>query len=56
MIVIPGQTVREGDVIVVLEAMKMEMQVTADVGGTVKHVPINPGIQVIAGQTLVSIS
>lgn len=53
--VIPGQTVREGDVIVVLEAMKMEMQVTADVGGTVKHVPINPGIQVIAGQTLASI-
>lgn len=54
--VIPGQNVREGDVIVVLEAMKMEMQVTADIGGTVKHVPINPGIQVIAGQTLVSIS
>ena len=48
----PGQTVEEGDVIVVLEAMKMEMQVTADVGGTVTHVSINPGVQVIAGQTL----
>ena len=48
----PGQTVEEGDVIVVLEAMKMEMQVTADVGGTVTHVSITPGVQVIAGQTL----
>ncbi|MCY3771027.1 MAG: biotin/lipoyl-binding protein [Gemmatimonadetes bacterium] len=48
----PGQTVEEGDVIVVLEAMKMEMQVTADVSGTVTHVSINPGVQVIAGQTL----
>ena len=50
--VAPGQTVEEGDVIVVLEAMKMEMQVTADVAGTVTHVSINPGVQVIAGQTL----
>ena len=50
--VVPGQTVEEGDVIVVLEAMKMEMQVTADVAGTVTHVSINPGVQVIAGQTL----
>lgn len=48
----PGQTVEEGDVIVILEAMKMEMQVTADVGGTVTHVSITPGVQVIAGQTL----
>ncbi|MDD9949828.1 MAG: acetyl-CoA carboxylase biotin carboxyl carrier protein subunit [candidate division Zixibacteria bacterium] len=36
----------------VLEAMKMEMEVTADVAGTVTHVSINPGVQVIAGQTL----
>ena len=50
--VAPGQAVEEGDVIVVLEAMKMEMQVTADVAGTVTHVSINPGVQVIAGQTL----
>lgn len=50
--VAPGQTVEEGDVIVVLEAMKMEMQVTADVAGTITHVSINPGVQVIAGQTL----
>ena len=48
----PGQSVEEGDVIVVLEAMKMEMEVTADVGGNVTHVSINPGVQVIAGQTL----
>lgn len=48
----PGETVEEGDVIVVLEAMKMEMEVTADVGGIVTHVSINPGVQVIAGQTL----
>ena len=53
--VAPGQTVEEGDVIVVLEAMKMEMEVTADVGGTITHVSINPGVQVNAGQTLASI-
>ena len=53
--VTPGQLIEAGDVIVVLEAMKMEMQVTADIGGTVRVVSTNPGAQVIAGQTLASI-
>ena len=38
-----GETVAEGDPILVLEAMKMEMQITAPVGGKVTSISVNPG-------------
>ena len=39
----PGQMVSAGDVLVVLEAMKMEIEVSAPVSGTVKTVPATVG-------------
>ena len=39
----PGQAVKAGDVLVVLEAMKMEIEVSAPVDGTVKSVSATCG-------------
>ncbi len=41
-----GQTIRRGEVIVTLEAMKMETTVRAERDGTVKEVLVRPGQQV----------
>jgi acetyl-CoA carboxylase biotin carboxyl carrier protein len=38
-----GDTVSEGDEVVILEAMKMELPVVAEVSGTVKAVNCNKG-------------
>jgi biotin carboxyl carrier protein len=49
----PGQTVRKGDVLAILEAMKMEHEVTAPHDGVVREVAIEPAQQVEAGALLV---
>src|SRR5260370_14829513 len=49
----PGQKLQVGDVLLVLEAMKMETQVTAHVAGTVSAVKVKPGDGVQSGQILV---
>ncbi|HQP37201.1 MAG TPA: carboxyl transferase domain-containing protein, partial [Polyangiaceae bacterium] len=51
----PGDTVEPGDRLVVLEAMKMEMAVTAPLGGRVREVLVLPNVQVSAGAELVVI-
>ena len=48
----PGQQVVPNDVLMVLEAMKMENQVTAPHAGTVKSVNVVPGNSVKAHQVL----
>ena len=48
----PGQTVQANDVLFVLEAMKMENQVTAPHAGTVKSVNVVPGNSVKVHQVL----
>jgi len=48
-----GQTLQVGDVLLVLEAMKMETQVTAPVSGKVAAVKVKAGDGVQAGQILV---
>ncbi|MCK6554384.1 ATP-grasp domain-containing protein [Candidatus Binatia bacterium] len=49
----PGAVVEKGAVLVVLEAMKMEHEVTAPETGTVQEVMVAPGQQVEAGDILV---
>ncbi|HEY4382139.1 MAG TPA: biotin/lipoyl-containing protein [Acidobacteriaceae bacterium] len=49
----PGQTLQIGDVLLVLEAMKMETQVTAPVSGKVATIKVKAGESVQSGQILV---
>ena len=51
----PGDEVEAGDLLLTLEAMKMEMTVTATESGTVGSVKVKAGEQVAAGQVLVEI-
>ncbi len=51
-----GQTVKEGDVLLILESMKMEINIYAPCAGTVSHVLKANGARVQAGQTLVLIT
>ncbi|RLT92607.1 sodium-extruding oxaloacetate decarboxylase subunit alpha [Ketobacter sp.] len=50
-----GQQVQEGDVIVILEAMKMETEVRAAKSGTVTSIAVKEGDAVKVGTTLMSI-
>jgi pyruvate carboxylase subunit B len=56
VLVQPGDRVREGQAVLVLEAMKMEMEVAAPTDGTIAELRCNLGDQVATGQTLVTIS
>jgi urea carboxylase len=53
--VAPGATVEAGDVLLVIESMKMEISVTAPCAGTVNAVHVAPGSPVRAGQRVVVI-
>jgi acetyl-CoA carboxylase biotin carboxyl carrier protein len=48
-----GQSVDEGDTLVILESMKMEMPVEAEDAGTVKEIRCTEGQSVSEGDTLV---
>jgi oxaloacetate decarboxylase (Na+ extruding) subunit alpha len=51
----PGDSVDEGDVVIILEAMKMETEVRAAGGGTVSAVRVAEGDSVAVGDTLVEL-
>ncbi|QCQ22907.1 biotin/lipoyl-containing protein [Desulfoglaeba alkanexedens] len=48
-----GDTVREGDDVVILESMKMENQISAQVSGTVKEILVAAEDRVADQQTLI---
>ena len=54
--VTPGQAVKEGDVLVILEAMKMENEIMAPRAGSVAQVLVQKGSTVDTGAVLVVLS
>ncbi|WP_345991647.1 biotin/lipoyl-containing protein [Sulfurimonas sp. HSL-1716] len=48
----PGQSVAEGDVILILESMKMEIDVVAPKGGVVKSINVSVNDKVVEGQVV----
>lgn len=50
-----GDTVKAGQTVVLLEAMKMENNIEADAAGTVKEVKVRKGDSVLEGDVLVVI-
>ena len=48
-----GDSVDEGDTVVILESMKMEMPVEAEDAGTVKEISVEEGQAVSEGDTFV---
>ena len=51
----PGEQVAEGDVVIILEAMKMETEVRASSAGTVSKVNVSEGDSVAVGDTLIEL-
>jgi oxaloacetate decarboxylase alpha subunit len=51
----PGDSVAEGDVVIILEAMKMETEVKADRSGTVGNVSVKVGDTVVVGDELLTL-
>ena len=56
VLVQPGELVEEGDIMVILEAMKMEITVVAPRSATVVEVTVKEGDAISLGDTLVSLA
>ena len=53
--VTPGQAVKAGDVLLTIEAMKMETGIHADKDGTVKAIHVSQGTQIDAKDLIIEI-
>ncbi|MBR9979310.1 MAG: acetyl-CoA carboxylase biotin carboxyl carrier protein subunit [Bacteroidetes bacterium] len=53
ILVQPGQTVRRGDSLLILEAMKMRNDVTAQVDGKIKSIHVNNNERVVKKHLLI---
>ncbi len=51
-----GRAVAEGDVLLILEAMKMETEIRAAQAGTVRGIAVKSGDAVAVGDTLLSLA
>jgi biotin carboxyl carrier protein len=51
-----GQAVKEGDLLVTLEAMKMSTPINSDRAGTVSKIYVSAGQSVQEGQPLIAIA
>ena len=56
ILVKPGDAVQVGDPLIILESMKMEIEVEAPSSGIIKTLLCQPGQSVLAGQPLISLS
>jgi acetyl-CoA carboxylase biotin carboxyl carrier protein len=56
VVVAEGDAVREGDTLVILESMKMEIPVLAESGGTVTSIGVKEGDAIKAGHLIAVIS
>ena len=52
MLVEQGQKVEEGQLVTIIEAMKMENEISAHKAGVITELPITEGAAVTAGDTL----
>jgi len=52
----PGQEVRVGDVVALLEAMKMETEITTPVAGKVSRIVAEIGVAVLSGDPILEIT
>jgi biotin carboxyl carrier protein len=51
-----GQTVKSGDVVLILEAMKMEQEIKAKTDGTISEIKVSTGMSVQKEDVLIIIS
>lgn len=56
VLVKPGQSLKAGETVCMMEAMKMENSITVEFAGTVKSVLVEVGAQVQSGQALVELA
>ena len=54
--VTPGASVKEGDILVILEAMKMENEILAPRDGVVSQIITSKGASVSTGDVLLSLN
>jgi oxaloacetate decarboxylase alpha subunit len=52
----PGDTVRQGDVVIILEAMKMETEVRAEIDGVISKIWVKEGDSVAVGHQLLGLA